>query len=90
MTTALIVFSAVLVASVVLHLFFWLDSKKRFDECIKQAESINEHLRQLEANDTEIDRMLDDAEAESQRIDDEIKALRAVMFGNRRRTNFEN
>jgi len=90
MITALIVFCAVLVVSVVLHLFFWLDSKKRFDECIKQAKSINEQLRQLEANDTEIDRMLDDAEAEAQKIDAEIKVLRTVLFGNRKRASVDN
>ena len=80
MTTALIVFSVILVASVFAHYFFWRSSKKHYEECMRQANALNEKLHQLAVNDTEIDRMLDEAEKESDKMGKEIEALRSVWF----------
>lgn len=80
MTIALIIFSVILVLSVIAHYFFWRSSKKLYEECMRQAKALNDNLKLLAANDTEIDRMLDKAEKESDRIDKEIEALRSVWF----------
>ena len=90
MTTELIIFSAILVVSVIAHFFFWRDSKRRYTEYIEQAEALNEKLKRLEANDAEIDRMLDDADADMQKIGDEIDALCSVWFVHKKRTNQDN
>lgn len=80
MTTALIIFSAILVASVIAHYFFWRSSKMHYDECMRQAKALNDKLKQLAANDTEIDRMLNEAEVNVDRVGEEIDALRSVLF----------
>ena len=76
----LIFFAAILVASVIAHYFFWRSSKKHYEECMRQAKALNDKLEQLSANDTEIDRMLDETESDVDRIGEEIDALRSVWF----------
>ena len=86
MTIALIIFSVILVLSVIAHYFFWKDSKKHYEECMRQAKALNDNLERLAANDTKIDRMLDEAEKESDRMDKEIGALRYVWFTKKNKT----
>ena len=76
----LVIFSVILVLSVVAHYFLWRNSKKRYTEFMKRAEALNEKLKHLEANDEEIDKMLDKTEEGVQRMEDEIDALRSVWF----------
>lgn len=90
MTIELIIFSVVLILSVVAHFFFWRDSKKRFSECLKKAEALTEKLRELEANDEAIDGLLDDAEVGLQKMGDEIEALRSALFVNRKHSTLNN
>ena len=68
MTIVLIIFSVILVLSVIAHYFFWKDSKKRYEENRKEAESIKERIKQLEESNEEMDMMLDDAENAMERI----------------------
>ncbi len=86
----LIVFSAVLIVSVIAHFFFWRDSKKRYTEYMERAEVLYEKLKQLEANHKEIDGLLDVAESKAQKMDEEINALRSVLFANKKRANRDN
>ena len=86
----LIIFSVILVVSVIAHFFLWRDSKKRYAEYMERAEAINEKLKHLEANDEVIDRLLDETEADVQKMGEEIDALRAVHFLNKNRANLEN
>ena len=86
----LYVFSGVLVLSVIAHYLIWRSSKRQYDACLRQAQAINEQLRRLEENDSEIDGMLDEAEAEVQKMGDEINALRSTLFVGRKRTNLDN
>lgn len=87
----LYVFSGVLVLSVIAHYLLWRSSKKQYDACLKQAQALTEQLRKLESNDAEIDGMLDEVEVEVQKMGDEIDALRAVRFLNKKKgTTLEN
>ena len=90
MMPELIILSAVLVLSVVAHFFFWRDSKKRHGEVMKQMEALKDSLKQLEANDVEIDKMLDGAEEDMERIGQEIDALRSTMFIGKRKPDINN
>ena len=85
----LIILSVVLVLTVVAHFFFWRDNKKRYGEFMKQLDALKETLKQLEANDIEIDKMLDDAEEAIDRIDEGIEDLRSVWFLNNKKTGIE-
>ena len=76
----------ILVLSVIAHYFFWRSSKKHYEECMKQSKALNDKLEQLAANDTKIDRMLDEAEKESDKMDKEIEALRSVWFMKKEKT----
>lgn len=82
----LIIFSVVMVVSVLAHYFLWRSSKKHYEECMKQSKALKEKFEQLAANDTEIDRMLDEAEKESDKVDKEIEALRSVWFMKKNKT----
>ena len=75
-----IIFSVIMMASVVAHFFFWRDSKKRHGEFMKQLDALKDTLKQLEANDVEIDKMLDGAEMDADRMSKEIEALRSAWF----------
>ena len=86
----LIVFSVVLVLSVVAHFFFWRDSKKRHGEFMKQLDALKDSLKQLEANDVEIDKMLDVAEMDADKMSKEIEALRSVWSRKNKRTMIDN
>jgi len=86
----LIILSVVLVLSVVVHFFFWRDTKKRHGEFMKQLDALKDSLKQLEANDVEIDKMLDGAEDKMKVIDGRIEALRSVWFRNNKRTTIDN
>ena len=86
----LIILSVVLVLSVVAHFFFWRDTKKRHGEFMKQLEALKDSLKQLEANDVEIDKMLDGAEEDMERIGKEIDALRSTMFIGKRKPDINN
>ena len=88
--TGLIIIAAILVLSVAVHYFFWRDNKRRYDENMKQIEALNEKFKQLEANDIEIDRMLDEADERGRKMDDDIEALRSVWFLNKKKTGIEN
>ena len=90
MMPELIILSVVLVLSVVAHFFFWRDSKKRHGEFMKQLEALKDSLKQLEANDVEIDKMLDGAEEDMERIGQEIDVLRSSMFMGKRKPNIDN
>ena len=90
MAVELIIFSAILVVSVVLHLFFWLDSKKRYADYMKQQEALNKRIEQLEDSNVEMDRMLDDAEEAIVRIDEGIEDLRSGRFMRMDKPTFEN
>ena len=69
MTTELIIFSAILVVSVILHLFFWLNSKKKYKDYMKRQEALLKRIEQLEESNVEMDKMLDEAEDAIDRID---------------------
>ena len=86
----LIIFSAILVASVIAHYFFWRSSKKHYEECMRQAKALNDRLEQLAANDMEIDRMLNNAESDVDRMGEEIDALRSVWFMKGKRDKTDN
>lgn len=90
MTTALIIFSAILVVSVIAHLFFWLDSKKRYTDYMKQAKALRERIEQLEESNVEMDRMLDEAEGRMEKIDEGIEDLRSGRFTRKNKPTFEN
>ena len=90
MTIELIIFSAILVVSVILHFFLWFDSKKRYTDYMKRAGALKNKLRELEANDAEIDKLLDEAEGDIERFGNEIDILRTGLFLKKKRTNFEN
>ena len=89
METELIILCVVLVLSVVVHYFLWRDGKRRYDEKMRQIEALNKKLIQLEANDEDIDQMLDGAEKGLQEMGDEIDALRSVWFMNKKKTGIE-
>lgn len=80
MMPELIILSVVLVLSVVAHYFLWRSSKKRHGEFMKQLDALKDSLKQLEANDVEIDKMLDGAEDKIKVIDGRIDALRSAWF----------
>ena len=80
MMPELIILSVVLVLSVVVHFFFWRDTKKRHGEFMKQLDALKDTLKQLEANDVEIDKMLDGAEMDADKMSKEIEALRSAWF----------
>ena len=90
MTTALIIFSVILVLSVIAHYFFWRDNKRRYEENMKEAEAIKERIRQLEASNQEMDEMLDEAEDRMERIDKGIEDLRSGRITRVKKTTFDN
>ena len=90
MSIELIIFSTILVFSVVAHFFFWKDSKKRYDEYMKQADALKKKIEQLEASDNEIDKMLDEAENAMGRIDEGIEDLRSGRFMRKEKPTFDN
>ena len=57
---------------------------------MRQIEALNKKLMQLEANDEDIDKMLDEADKGLQDIGNEIDALRSVWFLNKKKTGIEN
>lgn len=89
MMTGLIIIAAILVLSVAVHYFFWRDGKRRYDENMKQIQALNKKLMHLEANDEDIDKMLDEAEKGLQDMGDEIDALRSVWFLDKKKTGVE-
>ena len=90
MTIALIIFSAILVVSVILHLFFWLDSKKRYADYMDRQEALMKRIEQLEESNVEMDRMLDEAEDAIDRIDEGIEDLRSGKFMRKEKPTFDN
>lgn len=90
MTTELIIFLAILVVSVILHLFFWLDSKKRYTDYMKQANFLRERIKLLEESNVEMDRKLDDADGKMEKIDEGIEDLRSGRFTRKKRPTFDN
>lgn len=90
MTTALIIFSVILVLSVIAHYFFWKDSKRRYEENMKEAESIKERIKQLEESNVKMDMILDDAGKAIDRIDEGIEDLRTVRFSRGEKPTFDN
>ena len=74
------IFSVILVLSVIAHFFFWKDSKRRYEENMKEAEAIKERIKQLEESNEEMDKMLDEAEDRMERIDEGIEDLRSGRF----------
>lgn len=90
MTIALIILSVILVLSVIAHLFFWLDSKKRYTDYMTRQEALLKRIEQLEESNVEMDRMLDDAENSIDRIDEGIEELRTGRFMRREKQSFDN
>ena len=90
MTTELIIFSAILIVSVILHLFFWLNSKKRYTDYMTRQEALLKRIEQLEESNVEMDRMLDEAEDAIDRIDEGIEDLRSGKFMRKEKPTFDN
>lgn len=90
MTTELIIFSAILVVSVILHLFFWLNSKKKYKDYMKRQEALLKRIEQLEESNVEMDKMLDEAEDAIDRIDEGIEDLRSGRFLRKEKNSFDN
>ena len=90
MDIVLIIFCVVLVLSVAAHFFLWRDGKRRYDETIRRIASLNKKLMQLEANNVEIDKMLDEAEDAIDRIDEGIEDLRSERFMRMEKPTFDN
>ena len=90
MTTELIIFSAFLVVSVILHLFFWLNSKKKYKDYMKRQEALLKRIEQLEESNVEMDKMLDEAEDAIDRIDEGIEDLRSGRFLRKEKNSFDN
>ena len=86
----LIIFSVVMVVSVLAHYFFWRSSKKRYSECIKLTEAINKKLKQLETSNEEMDIIIDEAEEAIDRIDEGIEDLRSWRFTSVKKPTFDN
>ena len=84
MDIVLIVFCVVLALSVVAHYLFWRNNKRQYDENLKQIEALNKKLMQLEANDEDIDKMLEEADKNLQDMGDEIDALRSGFLKTRK------
>ena len=90
MTIELIIFSALLIASVIAHYLFWRDSKKRYAEYMKRADALQKKMEQLEESNVEMDKILDEAEGAIDRIDEGIEDLRSGRFITRKMTTFDN
>ena len=90
MTLGLIIIAAILVASVIVHYFLWMDSKRRYEENMKEAEAIKERIKQLETSNEEMDKMLDDAEDRMERIDEGIEDLRSGRLIKKEKPTLDN
>lgn len=90
MTTELILFSAILVASVIAHFFLWRDNKKRYTEYMKQANALRERIARLEDSNEEMDKMLDEAEDTMEEINAGIEDLRSGSFTRMKKPTFDN
>lgn len=90
MSWELVIFSGILVLSVILHLFFWLDSKKRYTDFMKQQGALNRRIDKLEESNEEMDKMLDEAGDEMNRIGEGIDELRSGRFPRRGKPTYEN
>lgn len=90
MSFELIIFSALLVVSVIMHLFFWRDSKKRYTNYLMRLESLNKRIVQLEEDNEKMEKMLNDAEKAIERIDEETEEVQSGMILKKEKQTFEN
>ena len=90
MTTELIIFAAILVISVIVHVILWLDSKKQYNTVMKELQALSERMKQLEANYDDMDGVLDAADEDVERIGREIDTLRSALFLGKRKPNLDN
>jgi len=90
MTTELIIFAAILVISVIVHVVLWWDSKKQYKAVMKEFQVLSERMKQLEANYDDMDGVLDAADEDVERIGREIDTLRSALFLGKRKPNLDN
>ena len=90
MNIELIVFAAILVISVIVHVFLWLDSKKQYKAVMKEFQALSKQMKQLEANYENMDGVLDSADEEVERIGREIDTLRSALFLGKRKPKLDN
>ena len=90
MTTELIIFAAILVISVIVHVILWWDSKKQYKAIMKEFQALSGRMKQLEANYDDMDGALDAADEDVERIGREIDTLRSALFLGKRKPNLDN
>ena len=90
MTTELIIFAAILVISVIVHVVLWWDSKKQYKAIMKEFQALSGRMKQLEANYDDMDGVLDAADEDVERIGREIDTLRSALFLGKRKPNLDN
>ena len=90
MTTELIIFAAILVISVIVHVILWWDSKKQYKAIMKEFQALSGRMKQLEANYDDMDGVLDAADEDVERIGREIDTLRSALFLGKRKPNLDN
>ena len=76
----MIIMSAVLIISVIVHIVLWRDSTKQHEEIMNEFQALSERMKQLEANYDEMDGVLDAADEDMERIGREIDTLRSAWF----------
>ena len=90
MDIGLIIFAAILVISVIVHVFLWRDSKKQYKAVMKEFQALSGRMKQLEANYDDMDGVLDAADEDVERIGREIDTLRSALFLGKRKPNLDN
>ena len=73
MMTALIIFTVVLVLTIVAHFLFWRDSKKRYENFYKEVVTLKSSLQSLLDGYDAIEKEMGEAENAMQRLDAEIE-----------------
>ncbi len=90
MDIELIIISAILVISVIVHAILWWDSKRQYKAIMLEFQGLMERLKQLEANYDDMDGVLDAAGEDVERIGREIDTLRSALFLSKRKRNLDN
>ena len=90
MDIGLIILAAVLIISVIVHVFLWWDSKKQYNAIMKEFQALMERMRLLEANYGDMDGALNSADEDVERIGREIDTLRSALFLGKRKLNLDN
>lgn len=90
MDIELIIISAILVISVIVHAILWWNSKRQYKAIMLEVQVLMERLKQLEFNYNDMDGVLDAADEDVERIGQEIAALRSALFLGKRKRNLDN